>query len=213
MKYIFRFSWIVFLTGIAFQFLHFPSGRFLLFSACVFLWIHGMWHLWKNHRENLHESLLYLAVAAITTYIMCRLQFWSWAKVVYYVAWLITVSWLILHLKRKIPFQWPQYLLVIYFVLLYLLAYTPSYKIYYLVRLNTTLNGETRDVDYRSWDKYSWFLYLRDKQEEALDANNKAREAVKSSIENTRDSDAASFATAIELHELQIREKKWESYP
>jgi len=213
MKFLFLFAWIIFVTGLAFQFLHFPFDGFLLFSGCLLLWIHGLAQFWKNKKTNLPGALLYLAVAALTTYMLCRLQYWAWAKLVYYVAILLAGIYLVLYLKLNIPLKRPQFLLLAYFVFILYLAYTPAYRIYYVVMLNETLNSDTKDLAYRSWDKYSWFLYLHDKQVEALDANRRARVAVKASLKGIHATDAASFATQIELHALQIKEKKWESYP
>jgi len=211
MKIPYFIAWLFFAIGIAFQFLHFPFGGFLLFLSLLFLWGHALVYLWQN-RKNLPRSVFYLAIAALTSYIICRFQYWSLAKPVYYAAILLTLSSLFLSGKEKRAFHWTQFLLIAYFAFIYFLAYTPSYKIFYLTKLNTVLNNDTRDLDYRAWDRYSWFLYLRDKQDEALEANKKAKDAVNASIKNG-DELAHSYVTAIDLHTLQIKEKKWETYP
>lgn len=79
--------------------------------------------------------------------------------------------------------------------------------------LNSVLNGESRNTDYRGWDKYSWFLYLDDKNDEALEANTNARDALNTYLKIIDDNEAAQFSNLIDRHNQQIRERNWSDYP
>lgn len=55
-----------------------------------------------------------------------------------------------------------------------IISFIPSYTICYFFDLNEVINKENNPTNFHSWDKYSWFLYIRGKKEQALEANEKA---------------------------------------
>ena len=71
----------------------------------------------------------------------------------------------------------------------FIFSFVPSYSIYYLFNLNETFNKESRQVDYLSWDKYSWFLNIRGEKERALEANDMAMKAFEKRSETDYQSD------------------------
>jgi hypothetical protein len=75
------------------------------------------------------------------------------------------------------------------------------------------LNSEARDTDYNSWDRYSWFLYIVNKQDEALEANHKAQKAMEEYLKTTHDENAVYELELIKQHEQQIKEKNWTTPP
>jgi len=98
------------------------------------------------------------------------------------------------------------------------IAYTPAYTIYYTVNLNTLINKINREFDYYSWDKYSWFLYGRGLQSEALNANEKAVNAINNSLEryisfdSVQYSDAKHYLEIVKHHKELITNKTWNNY-
>ncbi|MEZ4805785.1 MAG: hypothetical protein R2852_09955, partial [Bacteroidia bacterium] len=93
------------------------------------------------------------------------------------IALIVVFNFLRLKFKEKTAFKRPELLLALYISFILLLSFTHSHKIYYFFNLNTILNEESRETNYMAWDKYSWFLYISNKQEEAIDANKKAKSA------------------------------------
>lgn len=75
--------------------------------------------------------------------------------------------------------------------------------------MNTALHSESRKINYYSWDKYSWFLYISDKYEEALVANENAQKAVKICIEKYNDESAKKYSELINQHEKNIINQDW----
>jgi len=71
------------------------------------------------------------------------------------------------------------------------------------------LNSETRNTNYRAWDEYSWFLYISGKQDEAIEANQKAQKAA----EERQNGRAVQYLKEIKQHEQQIRNKNWTTGP
>jgi hypothetical protein len=98
-------------------------------------------------------------------------------------------------------------------VFFFIISFTHSDRIYYFFNLNTVLNGETRNTNYYSWDKYSWFLYIADKKNEALEANQNAQKAVEEYLKIIPDEEAVQYLTVIKQHGQQIQDKNWTSWP
>jgi hypothetical protein len=212
MKKLYIISWIVLLTGLIFKFLHIPGNGSLLTLSGLLLLIHSIIHLIKFAKTNLSISLLYLSFAFITIYLIVRLQFWPCPIPLFLFICILTLCSIVVNLVNRTKFQFSQILLILYFVLFYTISYVPAYKMYYSIRLNTILNGKSRNSDYRSWDKYSWFLYLRDKQAEALEANMNAANALELYLKNSNDNDAGQYLTIIKQHEQKIKDKNWIDY-
>lgn len=213
MKKFYLTSWIVFLLGLLFKFLHYPGGGILLTLGSLLLVIHCIIHFTKFAKTDLPLTLLYASIAFITVYLFGRLQYWAFAKPFFLVAFLLSLATIILLFVKKVKFGFPQLFLIVYFVFFFIISYTASYRIYYFINLNTVLNSESRNTDYASWDKYSWFLYLQEKQEEAIEANTNAKNAVVAYLKISSDKEAEQFSKLIEQHEQQIQERSWVSYP
>jgi hypothetical protein len=103
--------------------------------------------------------------------------------------------------------------LIVYFVFSIIISYTHSYKVFYFFNLNTVTNDESRNQDYYSWDKYSWFLYIADKNNEAIEANENAQKAVTEYLKTTHSKEAVNYMSIIKQHEEQIKNGNWASYP
>jgi len=100
-----------------------------------------------------------------------------------------------------------------YFIFFFILSFTHSDRIYYFIKLNTVLNAESRTTNYYSWDKYSWFLYIADKQNEAIEANQNAQKAAEEYLKIIQDEKAVQYLTLIKQHGQQIQDRNWTTYP
>ncbi|MBN1183186.1 MAG: hypothetical protein JXB49_12910 [Bacteroidales bacterium] len=208
MKKLFRISLITLLTGLVFKFFHIHFNGLLLTLGGLLLIIHSIIHLIKYAKSNLILSLNYLIFTLITVYLITRIQYWSFARIVFPVTVLLSIIWLIIFLNKRVKFKFSHLLLILYFAFFLIISYTPSYRILYFVSLNKVLHSNHRKTDYYSWDKYSWFLYLRNKQTEAIEANEYAKKALEESLKN-KDPEAIRYKDRIELHEKLIKEKTW----
>ncbi len=213
MRTFYKISWVIFLIGLSFKFLHYPLSGLLLVLGTFLILVHGIIYFVKFSKRDLLQTLVYASIALITIYMLGRFQFWGFTGFYFPVAFLFTFASLIVLLNRKAGFRFPQIFLVIYFVFFLTMMFIPAYKIHFCFYLNTVLNGEDRDTDYFGWDKYSWFLYLADKEEAALEANTNAKNAVNNLLKITADKRAEQYLVLIDMHEQQIRDKTWTDYP
>lgn len=177
-------AWVLFIIGLIFRLLHYPGTGIISFLGTLLLLVHAIIYLVKNATTNLPTSFLHLSYSLITTYILFRFQYWSCGPMImgysslFLIALIVAITYFVLHLKNKIQFKLPQIFLFLYFTFFYILSFTHSHSIYYFFHLNPVLYGEHRKTNYHIWDRYSWFLYIANKKEEALKANDEAEKAL-----------------------------------
>lgn len=212
-------SWIIFFTGIIFRLFLLPGGNLILVIGAALFLVHNIIFLIKNWASNLAISFLHLSITAWTIYLLFRILFWPGgpyflgAPLLFLVPFLITVVYVTIHIIEKTKFRLPQILLSIYFLFSLKLAETHSHRIYYFFNLNKVLNEESRNYNYQSWDKYSWFLYISKKQDEALQANEYAQKALKNHFKKSLGIQKAKDSMLIWKHREQIENKIWNTYP
>lgn len=150
---------------------------------------------------------------------MFRLQYWPCGTVIlgcpllFIMVLLLTISYFVLLFTVKTKLKFPQIFLIVYFVFSLVLSYTHSDRIYYFFNLNSVLNEESRNTNYHSWDKYSWFLYLAHKQDEAIEANQNAQKAAEEHLKIIPDRETLQYLTIIIQHRPQIQDENWPSWP
>lgn len=218
MKKLLLIAWVMFIIGLFFRLLHYPGASVILVLGTLLHIIHSVIYLAQNAKSNLVMSFLHLSYASITTYILFRLQYWPGGPMImgfslfFIIVLLITLYYFKLQLTSKVEFKLPQIFLVLYFVIFIALSFTHSYSIYYFMNLNPVLNGDSRNTDYYSWDKYSWFLYIANKQEEAIEANQNAQKAANEYLKIIPDPKTSQYLISIEQHGQQIRDKNWTAW-
>ncbi len=213
MKQLQTIAWIIFLLGLIFKLLHYPGAAILLILGSTLLFIYSLVYLFKNLKTNLPYSFLNLSFSFWTIYLMFRFQYWNFAQEIFVVAFLVTITCLSLHLINQTKFKLPQIILTLYFLFSIKIAYTNSDRIFYFFNLNTILNYDSRNLDFHSWDKYSWFLYIVNKQDEAIIANQNAQKAVDEYLKITQFNDELEYSTLIKQHGKLIRDKNWTTFP
>lgn len=94
-------------------------------------------------------------------------------------------------------------------------SFIPSYAICYFFDLNEVINKEYNQTNYYSWDKYSWFLYIRGEKSHALESNQKAIDALNKYREEygMAEFEYLSSLTNLNNHRQGIIDNTWtESY-
>lgn len=219
MKKLLISAWTIFAIGLVFRLLHFPLSALILILGTLLVFIHSIIYIAKNAKTNLPSSLLHLSYALLTIYILVRLQFWPVGPIIlgcssiFIIGLLVTIACFVLHTTRKIPFRFAQLFLAAYFVFFFVLSFTPAHKIYYFVNLSSVINGDTRNIRYKAWDKYSWFLYIADEQDQAIEANLNAQKAAEKILSRYRDEEALQYLTLIKQHGQQIQDHNWTALP
>lgn len=184
----------------------------LLCSGLLFF-IHAL--IFSKHptRENLPERVFHFGVAVITLYLIGRLNFWPWAKIVFLIAIFMAFLYLFVSVFAKIILRIQHLFFCFYFTFMVWFSYVPSYNLFYAIKLNSILNKESRLCDYQSWDKYSWFLYLREKYDDAIIANKMAQEALEKCNHHKHDEMVNDYTGLIKQHLFQIEHRQWLAYP
>ena len=86
----------------------------------------------------------------------------------------------------------------------------PAHYTYYLFGIKFNYRIEK---DYFTLDKYSWFLYVDGKEDEAIQANENAQTAVEKCLQNPKYGDENEYVSFIKDHRVAIRDKTWKKYP
>ena len=139
-------------------------------------------------------------------------MFWPLGSILFIIAFLVSIVCFVLLFKNKSKFKFPQIFFIVYFVFFIALSYTNSHRIYYFFHLNEMLNSETNKTNYYAWDNYSWFLYIANKHDEALEANHKAQMAVEEYQKRPHTKKDFFYWELIKQHEQQIRDRNWTTY-
>ncbi|HTF04483.1 MAG TPA: hypothetical protein VK826_10670 [Bacteroidia bacterium] len=206
-------SWSLLALALIFRLAHFPGAALLSIISCFLLLLHTIIFSAKNHKTNLPDSLMHATFTSWTLYLLFRIQYWPYTGHLFTVACLFTIAWLILHFSKNEKIRASQIVLVIFVAASLVIAFTPTYRIYYFFNLNSTLYSDSRHYDYRAWDKYSWFLYVSGKQEEALEANRQAQVAANECIQWPDQEDAVTYSKVITVHGQLMQAGLWASYP
>lgn len=149
----------------------------------------------------------------MTVYLLERIQFWNIFTLLFPLALLFSLIYLIIFIRSKEKFSKDQLIIILYFVFSYFVFFIPAHKIFYVEHLNSFLNEDSRRTDYFNWDKYSWFLYRYGMQKEALEANTNAKNAIDEMQKIHEDNKAEEYLTILKKHEQQILENNWTEYP
>ncbi|MBO9701773.1 MAG: hypothetical protein J7604_16320 [Sporocytophaga sp.] len=212
-------SWTIFVIGVLFKLFHISGSSALLALSCLLLFIHSIIYLIQKLKTDLPISFLNLSLSLWAIYFLFRIQYWSVGidiagyKIMVLIPILSSIICLVLHTTKEVQVRFPQIVLFVCFAFSLVLSYTPSYKIYYIVNLNTILNEETRKTNYFAWDKYSWFLYISNQLEDAKVANDKAQQALDEYLMSNNDTEAVQYSEKIKQHKANISSKNWVEFP
>ncbi|MEN8248968.1 MAG: hypothetical protein ABFS32_08550 [Bacteroidota bacterium] len=194
----FLLFFLVHMVGFVFRFLKTPYHTIIMATGIIGILLTGIVYLLIKERG---KAVYSFATFGWGLYLIAVVKF---LPQTYFLitAILLTGIAVIFIIKSKKVYLLHLVFAGFLFVSSTVLALTPQDNRYYL--LNFTLSLHV-DQDYRSWDKYSWFLYINGKKDEAKAANNKALEIVESS-----DNDA--MKSLIRQHYELLKQDNWKSY-
>lgn len=208
-------AYVIFIIGLITKLFHVNGSNYLLVLGTLLILIYGILFFFKNRKEKLADSLMHLAISFLTVYLFCRLLFMYCGPMIlglplYYLLSLgISIPALIMNVSKRTNFKLPQVLFLFYFLFISCISFLHSYRIYYFLNLNEITAKECRIENYRMWDRYSWYLYLGDKQEEAIDANQKAQQIIEEKLKIEQIEQLLNDLETIKNHNLMIRDQNW----
>ena len=138
----------------------------------------------KNFKEDEVQSLYYVSISAMTVYLLFRVFYWPCGpsflgfSSLFLIATAISIYYCYLLFKSKKALKTRQIVFGIYFLVFFNNSFLHSFSIYYFLNLSELINAESREYNYKSWDKYSWFLYIANEKDDALEANKEAQNAL-----------------------------------
>ena len=211
-------AWVTFLLGLLFRFNHFPGSHFIMIVGILLLSSHCVIFFINNTKENIATSFLHLSYTLWTIYLFLRIFFLNCGPIFFgfslffIIAFYVSITFFILHFTKSRQLKTPQILFVVYFIFSVWLSQIHSDKIFYFLNLNTITQTTNRNENFWDWDKYSWFLYIVDKQKEAIQANLKAQQIIEEKIKKTNDKELLRELKYIKKHNQYILDKSWIDY-
>ena len=218
MKKLHIIAWIICLLGFVFKFPHYPGASLLMIFGVILLLIHCVLFFIKNKHEKLPEAFLHLALVVMTLYLICRLNFWNCGPMImgfnllFLISAGISIAALILNAGNTKALKLPQIILICYFLGFVWISFIHSDRIFYFFNLNEITHKENRIENYKSWDKYSWFLYIVNKQDEALEANRKAQRIIEEKLKAEQPEYLLNDLESIRKHNDLIKGRNWIDY-
>lgn len=220
MKRVEFLSLIVFLIGIIIKILHWKAADLILLIGCATFLIISLIHFVKNISSNSPKAFLYLSFSLWTVYLLFRLLYWPGGpililgfRLIFLVPFAVSISCLALHVHYKTRIRLPQIIFMLYFGFSIWLSYLQSYHVFYFFYLNPVVHHYTRDSDIGSWDRYSWFLYISNKDNDAIIANAFAQNALKNSGNKYTEIERLEIKEILDEHRYHILNKDWKSFP
>lgn len=203
-------GYVVFLIGIVFKFLHFPGAAILMLLGSLFLLLFYSKRLIKKEDRSISKNLTGLAAAFWAIYLLFRIQYWSYIVIPMLAALGFTIAAIQYRKAGSFKVVSRTIVLLALFAISAIAAFTPTYFIYYLVNLNEPMNENYRKYSYTAWNKYSWFLYKDGEIDMALEANEKAFEAAKKSINEYMED--TTILTVLINNKQDIMKRSWNNY-
>lgn len=205
----------IFLLGFTFRLLHWPGSALLtlvsIFLVFIFAIINSI-----SKKEIFNISIFGgWILFSWPLYIFFKYLFWNTGPSIlgfnsmFLVVFILTVIYVSTTVSGKVRKLSKTVLTVSIFAIIF--SFIPSHSICYFFDLNEVINNEYNKTNYYSWDKYSWFLYIRGEKERALEANQKAIDAWYNSenIYYTMNPESSVIPTLLDNHRQGIIDGTW----
>jgi len=186
MKGLLYSSAIFFALAIIFRLYHLPFGSLLPIISCLLLFIFAVINSIRAKQLGSLNAFGGWVLFAWSLYILFKYMYWNMGlfilgfSVFFLLVFALTILYVITNAKR-----WSKGVLIVS-ILGIVYSFVPAYVSCYFFDLNEVINKEYNEINYASWDQYSWFLFQSGKNEEALEANQQAMKACQKAGEVNR---------------------------
>jgi len=203
------FLYSLFAIGIMLKLFKLPLHTIFILASLLIIIIYYISCLIRKNKD-LYSTITGFVTVLWLFGLLAVLKHFPFRDIVLTIAVLSSIVWLfILYKNKKLKSANIIFCSLIIFITI-IFRFLPAHNTYYLT--NIKFNYEI-EIDYRSWDKYSWFLYAEGKEEEALQANQKAQSAIEKYMQNPNHGDKNEYLSIIKEHHLAIKNKSWVKYP
>ena len=180
------------------KFFRLPYHTILMAIGAVGIIIIGISYFIMKDKER---GLLSLSTSAWCLYLISVVKFLPQTYFLIAAVFITVITALYL-VKKKHLVQLQTFAAGVIFLTAIMMVVQPSDERYYL--LNIKFNYHIGQ-DYWAWDKYSWFLYLDGKNEEALEASNMASAIVAKT-------DDEIMKKLILTHQQKLKVEEWHKF-
>lgn len=207
-----------FIIGLIFKLIHVYGAFFLLFTGTLLLLVHSLIFLFKNRKQNLVESFLYLSFSFWTIFFLFTIQLYNYGilksgyDILHVISIVITIIYFFLYFKTNKTIKKTHYFLIGYFLFATGLSFVQYDKVFYFFNLNDFFDDNNQIEGYHEWDRYSWFLYIENKQKESIEANHYAQRIIDKKLKISNDNEIVIKSEMIKRHGKLILEKNWIDY-
>jgi signal transduction histidine kinase len=201
MKIAEKLFYLIAVTGFVLKPFHIPGHTLIILCGLLMLFIFYLYILITSAKPITYV-LTGMSAVFVMASVLCHLKFFLFASYIMdFSAFILLLA--VFYSIRKKTYFWFLSSFVLFWVGIHVFILTqPRYKLYYF--LNIRFNRHI-EQDYLSWDKYSWFLYIEEKYDSALNANKQATQIAKTL------NDTAFYKQALE-HRKLIEKRKWQSF-
>lgn len=212
MKKLLVISATLFAGSLMLHFAHIPGHGATMLLSILFFIIHNTIYFIKNIRSKPDRVFAFLTINAFAYYLFTRFYFWANSGIVLIISMLLLLTWLGFHFFKKASFSALQIVVVSSFVVVSATSFVHADRIFYMFNA-PYLKESTASENYELWDRYSWFLYLAGKYDEAESANKTALKGVQELLKKDQPLEIWRDSEKLLLmrHE-KIRSRSWYEY-
>ncbi|MFI5202871.1 MAG: hypothetical protein ACHQF2_00125 [Flavobacteriales bacterium] len=201
MKNLERLFYLIVFAGFCCKPFHLPGHTLVILFGLLCLFIFYLYALITSER-SIAYVLTGMSAVFIMASMLCHLKFFPFASYVMDFSVFILLLAIAYSIRKKSYFRYLSSFVIALVGLHTFILFQPKNKIYHFLNIQFNIHIES---DYITWDKYSWFLFIEEKYDEALAANKRAFEIV----QKTED---VEFLERIAEHGKLIEEKKWKKF-
>ncbi len=196
--------------GMVIKLLKLPMHTVFILVSLLALIVYYISCLVRKNKE-LHEILTGFVTVIWLFGLLSLLKHFPFYNIVLIIASLISLVLFFMIDKKKNLTTANNILLFVTIFITVVLNFVPAHQTYYITNIKFSYEIET---DYRSWDRYSWFLYVAGEEKEALSANVNAQKALEVSLANPdTHGNENEYLPILKDHELAIKNRNWIKYP
>lgn len=202
------FIYSLYAVGIVLKLFKLPMHTVFILVILLMLVVYYIFCLVRKNKD-LHSTLTGFVTVFWLFTLLSILKHFPFQNIALIVSALSSLALLLVLYKNKKMTSANSKFCSLVILLTIFFRFLPSHNTYYLT--NIKFNHEI-EIDYFSWDKYSWFLYLDGKQDEAMQASKNAQSAVEKCLQNPKYGDENEYLELIKKHQLEIENKTWKVY-
>jgi hypothetical protein len=204
----------LFAVGLIFKIQYYPGGAILLLVSILTSISSTIYHSLKSRPFNLTQSLFHISGTIFLTYIVFRLQYWPFAFLVFSLGIVSTALALVFFLSNKESQIFPKVWIGLIFLTSMTISNLRGHHIYHFIHSSIIENyyEYANPSSFVVIEKYSWFLYIADEHEKALEANAKAIKMVETALDEGLSSDFQTELSRLQIERIKIIEKNWTNY-